>query len=60
MEGAVGDWDFKRLPHRILNLIDASISSYFSIINSPERLDMIKQANKLVSVLGNIESDRLG
>ena len=46
--------------HKVLNLIDGCISSYLYIINSPKRLHMINQANKLESVLGDIESDRLG
>ena len=43
-----------------LNLTDISTSSYCSIINSPERLHMIKKVNELASVLCDIESDRLG
>ena len=54
MEYTIGDRDLKRLPRRRLNLIDGSISSYCSIINSPERLHTIKQANELASVLCDI------
>ena len=43
-----------------MNLIDESISSYCSVIKSPEQLDMIKQENKLAAVLGDIESNLLG
>ena len=60
MEDAVSEMDLKRLPQRILNLIYGSISSFYSILNSPEQLYMIKQANKFASVLGGIQSDRLG
>ena len=65
LEYAIGDGDLKRLPQRRLpqrrlNLIDGSISSYCSILNSPERLRMIKQANELASVLCDIYYDRLG
>ena len=60
MEYAIGGRFLKRLPQLSLNIIDGSISSYFSILNSPKRLHMIKQANKLASVLCDIEYDRLG
>ena len=43
MEDDVGDIYLKRLPQIRLNFIDGYISSYFSIINSPEQLDMINQ-----------------
>ena len=60
MEYSIGGRVLKRLPQLSLNIIDGSISSYFSILNSPKRLHMIKQANKLASVLCDIEYDRLG
>ena len=60
MENDIFDRALKRLPQRRLNLIDGSISSYCSTLNSPERLRMIKQANKLASILCDIESDLLG
>ena len=60
MEDAVGNRDLKRLTHISLNLIDVSISSYFSFLYSPERLDLINQAKKFASVLDDIESYRLG
>ena len=56
----VGGRALKRLHQRRLNFIDGSIPSYCSILNSPEQLDLIKQANKLASVTGDIESDHLG
>ena len=59
MEGAVGNRYLNMMPQRILNLIDGSISSYCSVLNSTECLDMIKQANKLVSVIGDIYYDCL-
>ena len=58
MEHAIGDRDLKRLPQRRTNIIDGSISSYCSILNSPEWLHMINKENELVSVLCDIESDR--
>ena len=60
IEYSIGDRDLKILYQQSLNLIDGSISSYFSILNSPERICMIKQANELASVLCDIESDCLG
>ena len=58
MEDAVGERVFKRLYQRRLNFIDGSISSYCYILNLPERLEQIRQANKLVSVMCDLESDR--
>ena len=60
MEDDVGDIYLKRLPQIRLNFIDGYISSYFSIINSPEQLDMINQEGQVVSVLDNIQSEKLG
>ena len=60
MKDAIGDRALKRLNKQKLKIIDGSISSYCSIINSPKRIHMIKQANKFASVLCDIESDRLG
>ena len=57
---AIDDRALKRLSQQSLNIIDGSTSSYCSIINSPERLHMIKKVNELASVQCNIESDRLG
>ena len=59
MEDAVGDRYLRKLPQRRLDFIDGSISSYYYIINSPERLKQIRQANKLASVLCDLESDRM-
>ena len=60
MEDSICDRSLKRLPQRMLNLIYGSISSYCYILNYLERLCMIKQANKLASVLFDKESDRIG
>ena len=51
MEDAAGERALKRLPQRRLEFIDGSIYSYCSILNLPERLELISQANKLESVL---------
>ena len=57
MDDAVGERALRRLPQRMLNFIDSYISSYCSIIKLPERLEHIRQANKLASVLCDLESD---
>ena len=54
MEDAIRYWYLKRLPQQRLNIIDGYISGYCYIINYPERLHMIKQANDLASVLCDI------
>ena len=59
MEYSVGERALKRLPQIRLNFIDGSISSYCSILNSPERLEQISQANKLASVLCDLEYDQI-
>ena len=60
MEDTIGYRSLNRLPQQRLNLIDGSISSYCSILKSTERIQMIKQENKLASILCDIESDHLG
>ena len=50
----------ERMPHIRINLINGYFSSYYYILNSPERIDLINQANKLASVLGDIETDHFG
>ena len=57
MYNVVGERSLKSLPQRRLNFIDCSIYSYCSILNSPERLEHIRQANKLASVLCDLEYD---
>ena len=57
MEDDVSERALKRLPQISLNFIDGSISSYCFILNLPERLELIRQANKLASVLCDLESD---
>ena len=60
MEDVFGDTDLKRLTRRSLNVIGGSTSIYCSILNSPKWLHMTNQENELASVLGDIDSDRLG
>ena len=59
MEDAVSESALKRLPQRRLNFIDGSISTYCYIIISPKRLELIRQADKLQSVLCDLESDKI-
>ena len=59
MDDAVGDRYLKRLPRIRLNFIDGYISSYCSILNSLKRLEQIRQAKKLVSVLCDLQSDQI-
>ena len=60
IEDAVGDRVLKNLTQKRINRIDGSILSYCSINNSLRWPHIIKKSNKLVSVLCDIYSDRLG
>ena len=57
MEDATGNRYLKRLPQIRLNFIDGYISSYCSVINSPKRLEEVKQSNKMASIMCDLESD---
>ena len=59
IQDAVGDRYLRNLLWQSMNFIDGSISSYLSILNSPERLHIITQVNKLTSFFGDIQSDHL-
>jgi hypothetical protein len=59
MEDTKGEGARKRLPTRRLNMIDGNISSWCLVLNSPERLELIRQANELAKVLGELEEDCL-
>ena len=58
MEDTKGEGARKCLPARRLNMIHTCISSWCSVLNSKDRLVLIKQANELAKVLGEIEKDR--
>ena len=60
IEDVVGDKDLNNIPQKIMKLIDNYISSYWYVIISPEQLDMIKRANNMTDVIGNIDSYCLG
>ena len=57
IEGAASDRSVKRLPQRRFNFIDGYIPNYYSILKLPERLEQISQADKVVSVLCDLEYD---
>ena len=59
MEDDISDTDLNSMPHRRLKFIDGYLSSYCSIINSPKRLEQIRQAKQLVYVLCYLKSDRM-
>ena len=59
MEDSVGESNLKRLPQRRLEFIDGSISSYCSILNSTERPEHIRQANKLASAVCDLDYDHM-
>ena len=56
MEDSIGDRFLERQPQIRLNLIDGYISSYYYFLNLAERLENKRQANKLASVLCDLES----
>eukprot|EP00957_Ditylum_brightwellii_P101843 7761962-Ditylum_brightwellii.AAC.1 len=58
MEDTKGEGAKRHLPAWHLNMIDGCISSWCSILNSTYRLELIKQANQLSAVLGEIETDK--
>eukprot|EP00957_Ditylum_brightwellii_P079272 6028280-Ditylum_brightwellii.AAC.1 len=57
MEDTKGEGAKRRLPVQHLNMTDGCISSWCSILNSTDSLELIKQANQLSAVLGEIETD---
>ena len=57
MEDDVSAGYLNRLPHIRLNFIDGYIQSYCYIIYSLERLEYIRQANKLDSIHCDLESE---
>ena len=59
MEYDIGDRALKILPEKMMNIIDATTSSYCYILTSPKWLHIIKQAYELSSVLCDIESDHI-
>ena len=48
----------KKPPQRRLNIIDGFINGYFVHLNSPARMDLIRQTNDLSAVLADMQNDR--
>eukprot|EP00957_Ditylum_brightwellii_P127726 9740651-Ditylum_brightwellii.AAC.1 len=46
------------LPAQRLNIIDGNISAYSTLLNSKDRMKLVKEPNKLASVIGAIHNDR--
>ena len=59
MQDSQGEGAKKRFPQRRLNFIDGTVSSHCRVLNSKERLVLIRQANEVAGVLGDLETDRL-
>eukprot|EP00957_Ditylum_brightwellii_P047407 3600847-Ditylum_brightwellii.AAC.1 len=58
MEDTKGEGARKHLPARRLNMIDGCISSWLSVLNSRERIGLIRQSNELAKVLGKLKQDK--
>ena len=54
-----GDGVKKRIAQRRLNMIDATVSSHCAVLNSAERMHLIKQANEVAAVLADIELEQI-
>ena len=54
-----GEGAKKRLPQRRLNMVDGSVSSHCCILNSTERLELVRRSNEVAAIMGEIEVDRL-
>jgi len=59
MNGSQGEGAKKRLPQRRLNFIDGMVSSHCGVLNSDERLNLIRQANEVSGVMADLEAERL-
>ena len=59
MKDSQGEGAKKRLPQRRLNFIDSKISAHCCVLNSPERLHLITQANEVAAIMGDLEADRI-
>ena len=55
MKDSMGEGARKRLPQRHLNMTDATISSHCAILNSEERMHMIKEVQELAAVMADID-----
>ena len=59
MNDSQGEEAKKRLPQRRLNFIDGMVSSHCGVLNSEERLNLIRQANEVSGVMADLEAERL-
>ena len=58
MNDSLGKGTKERLPQRRLNFIDDMVSSYYSVLNSKERLTLIHQAREVSAVMVDLEQER--
>ena len=54
-----GEGAKKKLPQRHLNMVDEAIFSHCCILNSAERLELIRKSNEVAAIMGELEVDRL-
>ena len=59
MKYSQGEGAKKIFPQLRLNFIDSKISAHCCVLNSPERLQMITQANEMKAIMGNLETDMI-
>eukprot|EP00957_Ditylum_brightwellii_P057559 4364227-Ditylum_brightwellii.AAC.1 len=59
LEDSKGEGAKAQLPKRRINIIDGNISSYCTVLNGTNRLCLVKEANLLADVLGNIDQERI-
>ena len=55
---SMGEGAKKILPRRRINMIDGLVSSHCCVLNSSERLDLIKKSNQIAALMAEIEVDR--
>ena len=58
MQDAKVEGAHKKLPHRRFNIIYGCINSYCVHLNSPARIDLIRQEHNLAAVLADMDNDR--
>ena len=55
MHDSQGEGTMKKLLERRLNFVDGTISSHCGVLNSPERLALIRQAHEVSAVIANLK-----
>ena len=58
MKDSKGEGAKNRLPKRRLDILDGNIAAYCKLLNSPDQLRMIREANELASVLADVHNDK--